>query len=77
MAAVVSVDSFTYIGYAVGEAKGDSGDLATGESVYDSTGPVDSVDYQVYPVTILVPIEPVEEPVYYAPLNGSVDEASD
>jgi hypothetical protein len=72
---VMSIDSFTYIGYVVDEEKGDSGDLATGESVYNSTDPVDSFDYQVYPITILVPIEPVEEPVYYA--IGSVDEACD
>jgi hypothetical protein len=71
----VSIDSFTYIGYVVYEEKCDSGDLSISELVYDSTDPIDSVDYHVYLVTILVPIEPVEEPVYY--IVGSVDEACD
>ena len=71
----MSIDSFTYIGYVVYEEKYDSGDLSTSELVYGSTNPIDLVDYHVYLVTILVPIEPVEEPVYY--VVGSVDEACD
>jgi hypothetical protein len=71
----MSIDSFIYIGYVVYEEKCDSGDLSTSELVYDSTDPFYSVDYDVYPVTILVPIEPVEEPIYY--VVGSVDEACD
>jgi hypothetical protein len=71
----VSIDSFTYIGYVFDEEKVDSGDLATGELVYNSIDPIDLVDYQVYPITILVPIEPVEVPIYY--VVGSMDESCD